>query len=90
MHAAEHDVVGLGPLGDLAGQAERVAGIVGELDHLVALVVMAEDHQPIAERRARGRDASVHLGVRQAEILLGQRLALGDVFLLEFGQQRND
>ena len=33
---------------------------------------------------------SIHLRVRQTEILLGQRLALGDVLLLELGQQRND
>src|SRR6185436_13899792 len=37
-----------------------------------------------------GGNAGIHLGVGQTEILLGQRLALGDVLLLELGQQRND
>ena len=32
------------------GQLERVAGDVGELDHLVALVVVAEHEDPVAER----------------------------------------
>ena len=90
MHAAEHDVVGVGPAGDLAREPERVAGVVGELDHFVALIVVAEDDEPVAERRARRGDARVHLRVGQAEILLGQRLPLGDVLLLELGQQRND
>ena len=65
VHAAEHDVVGVGPGGDLARQAERVAGVVGELDDLVALIVMAEDDEAVAERRACGRNAGIHLGVGQ-------------------------
>ena len=59
-----------------------VAGVVGELDHLVALVVMPEDDQPAAERALRGGDAAVHLLVGQADVPLGQRLTLGDVRLL--------
>ena len=90
VHAAEHDVVGVGTRRDLPGQAEGVAGVIGELDHLVALIVMTENDQPAAERPACGGNASVHLRVGQTEILLGQRLALGDVLLLELGQQRND
>ena len=34
----------------------RVAGVVGELDHLVALVVVAEDDEALAERGPRRRD----------------------------------
>ena len=67
MHAAEHDELGLGMLRDLAGEAERVADVVGELDHLIALVVMAEDDQPIAERRPRSRDAAIELFVGQSQ-----------------------
>ena len=52
--------------------------------------VMTEDDEPLPERRARSRDTAIHLLVRQTEILLGQRLALGDVLLLEVGQQRTD
>ena len=57
VHAAEHDVVGFGTVGDLAGETKRVAGVVGELDHFVALIVMAEDDQPVAELRARRGNA---------------------------------
>ena len=39
VHAAEQDVVGLGPVGGLAGQLERVAADVREADHVVALIV---------------------------------------------------
>ena len=88
VHAAEHDELRFGMLGDLARQAERVAGVVGELDDLVALVVMAEDDQPVAERRLRRRDAAIELFVGQTEIALGKRLALRDVRLLELRQDR--
>ena len=50
VHAAEDDVLGARVLGDLARELERVAGVVGEADHLVALVVVAEDDESIAER----------------------------------------
>ena len=82
VHAAEDDELGVGMPADLPRELERVAGVVGELDHLVALIVMAEDDQPAAERRLGGGDADVHLLVGQAEIPLRQRLALGDVLLL--------
>ena len=54
VHAAEDDELGVGMLADLLRELVRVAGVVGELDHLVALVVMAEDDEPAAERRLRG------------------------------------
>ena len=88
VHAAEDDELGFGMLRHLAGEAERIAGVVGELDHLVALIVMAEDDQPAAERRLRRRDAAVELLVGQTEIALGERLALRDVRLLELRQDR--
>ena len=49
--AAEDDELGVRVLADLPRELERVAGVVGELDHLVALVVMAEDDEAAAERR---------------------------------------
>ena len=45
MHAAEDDELGVRMLADLARKLERVACVVGELDDLVALVVMAQDDQ---------------------------------------------
>ena len=54
VHAAEHDELRVGPGRRLAGQLERVAGHVGELDDLVALVVVAEHEHPVAERRLGG------------------------------------
>ncbi len=50
--AAEDDELGLGPGRCLAGELERVAGDVGELDDLVALVVVAEHERALAERGA--------------------------------------
>ena len=58
VHAAEDDELGLGLAGAICGEPERVAGVVGELDHLVALVVMAEDDQTRAERCLRRGDAA--------------------------------
>ncbi len=69
-------------LRDFAGQLERVAGVVSELDDFVALIVMAEDDDATAERRARRRNAAVHFLVRQPEVSLRQGLPLGNVFLL--------
>ena len=52
VHAAEHDELGVaGAARPARASLKRVAGVVGELDHLVALVVMAEDDE-------RGRRAS--------------------------------
>ena len=45
VHAAEDDELGLGVLADLLRELVRVAGVVGELDDLVALVVMSEDDE---------------------------------------------
>ena len=52
VHAAEEDELGLGPGGGLARELERVARDVGELDDLVALVVVAEHEGPAAQRGA--------------------------------------
>ena len=54
VHAAEQDELGLGPRGGLARELERVARDVGELDDLVALVVVAQHERAGAERSARG------------------------------------
>ena len=54
VHAAEHDVLRLGAGGGLAGQLERVPGDVGERDDLVALVVVAQHEDPVAERLLGG------------------------------------
>ena len=46
-----------------AGKFQRVAGVVGESDDLVALVVVAENHETVAQRALRGGNALVHLVV---------------------------
>ena len=56
VHTAEHDVGGLVVVRREAGQLERVADLVGPADHLVALVVVAEDHEPIPECELGRRD----------------------------------
>ena len=73
-------------LADVPRELEGVAGVVGELHHLVALVVVTENDDAAAELRPGGGDARVHLLIRQTEVLLGQRLALADVILFVFGQ----
>ena len=50
VHAAEDDELGVGPRRGVPGELERVAGDVGELDDLVALVVVPEHEHPVAER----------------------------------------
>ena len=75
-------------LGDLARELERVAGVVGEPDHLVALIVVAEDDEAIAERARAPRRCALHLLVRQAEITLGQRLPLVQALLLDLVENR--
>ena len=66
VHAAEDDELRVRPRGRLAGQLERVAGDVGELDDLVALVVVAEHEDPLAER-CLGGESSGH------EVRVGRR-----------------
>ena len=64
MHAAEHDVFGVG-LGGEAGQLQGVAGEVGVLVNVGALVVVAQQHGLVAEAGAGGADALVGVGVGQ-------------------------
>ena len=47
-----------------------VASRVGPADHLVPLVVVAEDEDAIAERRLGGLDACGELGLRSAGVAL--------------------
>ena len=61
--AAEHDVGGVVVVRREPGELERVADQVGPADHLVALVVVAEDEQPTAQGGLGGRDASDDLVV---------------------------
>ncbi len=90
VNAAEHDELGVRLLADLTGELERIAGVVGELHHLVALIVMAENDETTTERRFRRGDAAIHLLVREAEIVLGQRLPLSDVCFFVVSDQRDE
>ena len=73
--------------GGVLRELQRVADVVGELDDLVALVVVAEDDEAVAERRLGGGDAGVQLLIGQAEIRVRQRLALVEARLFVVGQQ---
>ena len=90
VHAAEDDELRLGPAGRVAGELERVAGDVGELDDLVALVVVAEHEHPVAQRLL-GRAGSRHQvrvgGGRQVAGALDPALG-GRVLALAEGEQR--
>ena len=43
MDAAEHDELRVRMLGDRAGELERIAGVIGEADDLVSLVVVPQN-----------------------------------------------
>jgi hypothetical protein len=88
VHTAEHDEVGFRMAAHLLRQLVGIAGVVGELDDFVALVVVAENDDAGAKRRAGRGDARVHLLVGEAEIALGKRLPLRDVLLLVLRQNR--
>ena len=70
--AAEDDVVGLRALLGEDRQAERVAPGVGPAHDLVALVVVAEHVDPVAERGLGGADALGQLLGRGRGVRLGQ------------------
>ena len=59
--AAEEDVLGVAATGGLLRELEGVAAEVGELDDLVALVVVAEDDELLAELPLQRPDAFVPL-----------------------------
>ena len=66
--AAKHDEVGVGMLRHMTRKLVRVAGVIGELDHFVALVVMAQNYQPPAKLRFCGGYTRVHLLIGQPDI----------------------
>ena len=53
VHAAEDDDLRLRTRGGLPGQLEGVTAEIRELDDVVALVVVPQDDQPLAEAAAR-------------------------------------
>jgi hypothetical protein len=87
VHAAEDDELRGTAARRRARQLERIADEVRELDDLVALIVMPEDHSPVAQLPFGVPDPRVHLVVRQAQIPFGQRLPLPDARLLDVGQE---
>ncbi len=59
----EDDVLRIALRRGLLRQLERVAREVGELDDLVALVVVPQDQQPFCESRPSRSDPSIHLRI---------------------------
>ena len=78
VHAAKDDEVGLRAVCRDARQAERVAAHIGPGHDLVTLVVVAQNEQPLTERRLRGRDTSGELFGRRVPVALGKRLLQPD------------
>ena len=73
VHAAEHDVFGVARRRQ-ARKLERVAGKIGVAENLVALVVMPEDHHPLAEFFLGRADTRVALRVGDRVVkIVGQR-----------------
>ena len=78
VHAAEEDELGLGAASGLLGELEGIAPEVRELDDFVALVVMTEDHEILAELALQAPDLLVtfwsgHLEVFARNLLLMRR-----------------
>ena len=73
MHTAKDDVVGLGVLLREDRQAVRVAASIGELDDLIALVVMSEDEHAWPERRLGRAHTGSQLVRGSVGIPLGER-----------------
>ena len=69
VHAAEEHVLRAGLGGDL-GELVAVAGVVGEADDLVALVVMAQENDVGSQCGARSGDAGVHGVVRLGQVVI--------------------
>src|SRR6266404_382880 len=67
VHAAKDDVAALS-LRSLEGQPERVTAEIGELDDFVALVVMAQNHDILAQAGLRGSDAVIKRVVRHKKV----------------------
>jgi len=68
VHTAEHDIATLG-LRSLEGEFEGVTAEIGELDDFVALVVMAQYHDVLAQAGLGGGDAVIQAlsGTRRYE-----------------------
>ena len=76
MHAAENNVLRFSFGGDF-GELVAVAGEVGEANHFVALVVVAEQDGRGAEVRACLGDAGVHGVVGKREVVFKAATCLG-------------
>ena len=83
VHAAEDDVRRFRPVGRVLRQRERVASVVRELDDVLALIVMAEDHDLVAEGGPRAADAPRQLlGIHRPVALRNLRLPRSERHLL--------
>ena len=63
VHTAEHDVIGVRSVRNLAREAKGVARVVSELDDLVTLIVVTQNDEPVAEPGSSRGDPRVHLVV---------------------------
>ena len=75
--AAEEDEFGIAAAGGLLRELEGVAPEVGELDDLVPLIVVSEDHQILAELPPQRPDLRVPLGAGHLEVFAGNPLLAG-------------
>ena len=70
MHTAEDDGFGLRMVLSGTGEHERVADVIGVLDDLDPLVVVAEDDHAVAEGLLGGADPGIELFGRGLLVLL--------------------
>ena len=67
MNAAEHDVAGIS-FSSLKRELEGIAAKIGELDDLVALVVVTEDNDILAQTRFGSGDTVVQGVIRNEQV----------------------
>jgi hypothetical protein len=72
VHAAEDDEFSLGGSGGLLGELQGVAAEIGELNHFVALVVVAQDDHAVTQRLLGGRQTAV-------ESIVGHQQVVGEI-----------
>src|SRR5947207_3326483 len=63
MDAAEHDVFGIFSVRGPLRQFERIPAEIGELDHLIPLIMVAKNNQAPAELLPSHANAVVHFGI---------------------------
>src|SRR5262245_37577415 len=70
MYSAKDDELRLLTLRGHAGEFKRITRQIGMADHIIALIVMAKNDQPLSQPGSRRRNPLVELGLSQVQIFV--------------------